>query len=96
MKQEDSLAEAGTRILAPLKSSFCFFRNEPASLRPVRAQLPARLSLAQRFRPGRYLPPRGVPLEAGPGTAITAHLPLIPLPRDGWCGPGVTAVGRDL
>lgn len=53
---------------------FLLFRNEPASLRPVRAQLPPRLPLAERFRPGRHLPPRRVPLEAGPGRALTWQL----------------------
>lgn len=58
---------------------FLLCRNEPASLRPVCAQLPPRLPLAQGLRPGRHLPPRGVPLEAGPGMALSS--PLGPAPR---------------
>lgn len=55
---------------------FLPFRNEPASLRPICAQLPPRLPPAERLRPGGYLPPCRVSLEAGPGEALRARLLL--------------------
>lgn len=99
MSWEDPSGRDWCRDSTTTHIRFLLSRNEPASLRPVCAQLPPGLPLAQGLRPGRHLPPRRVPLEARPGRALPSHLaphPGSPLCRGGRHAPVMTAATRHL
>lgn len=52
MWREDTCDRTDSGIFSPPHTLFLLSRNEPAPLCPVRAQLPPRLPLAERLRPG--------------------------------------------